>query len=312
MSVGLLTGFVDHLRAERALSPHTVRAYEHDVAQFGGWLAAERGSISFPDGVQAKDVRAFLARRHGDHDPATRGRKLSALRTFFDWWSDRQGHDRNPARGLVGPRLPRKLPTVLSAPEAEAVVVGRDPEPELPDAVAALRDRALAELLYGSGLRVSEAAGLDLRAVDLRAREVRVLGKGRKERIVPLGEPCVEALAAWIRARPSLLGEGSKEQAVFLNLRGGRLSTRSMARLLETRAILAHVSRHVHPHAMRHSFATHLLDGGADLRSIQEMLGHSNLATTQRYTHLTTEGLLAAHRAAHPRARLVKNDPEAG
>jgi integrase/recombinase XerC len=303
MSLPILGEFVTHLGAHRGLSPETARAYASDLGQFVAWLAAERGSVVFPDGVQARDVRAFLARRHGSAEPATRGRKLSALRTFFRWWGERLGHDHNPARGLVGPRRPRKLPTVLTAPEAEATVLGRDPEPELPVGLAALRDRAIVELMYGSGLRVSEVASLDLRSLDLRSGEVRVLGKGRKERVVPLGEPCIEALRAWVQARPRLpVGEG--EQAVFLNLRGGRLTTRSMGRLLAVRALAAHVPRHVHPHAMRHSFATHLLDGGADLRAIQEMLGHASLATTQRYTHVTTEGLLAAHRAAHPRARL--------
>lgn len=303
MSHPAIGAFLTHLRAERNLSTHTSRAYEADLGAFTSFLFERRAMDRFPDGIDQADVRSFLAARYEDAAPTTRARQLSALRTFFDWVASRRGDLRNPAREVRGPKVARTLPTVLAIPEAETLLEHVGTGAEEP---ARLRDAAILELLYGSGLRVAECAGLNVEGLDLSRPEVRVLGKGNKERIVPLSEPSALALRRWLAARPAWLSPLSTERAVFLNTRGGRLTTRSMARLLDQHALRAGLRPHVHPHALRHSFATHLLDGGADLRAIQEMLGHESLATTQRYAHVTTEGLLDTFRRAHPRARKVE------
>jgi len=318
-----LPSFLEHLRLERGLSEHTLRAYERDLVQVSDFLR-ERWSLPLheagpdADRIEPRDVRAFLAACHGKNSPATRRRKLSALRTFLDWVAEHRGDDRNPARALASPKRRRRLPNVLTIPEADRLAApGAEPE-GVRDALLASRDLAIVELLYGSGLRVSECVGLDVGSLDFGRREVRVLGKGRKERVVPLGEPACLALRAWLELRPLLrssapisqAASGGASEAVFLNARGGRLTDRSVRRLLKKRGVVAGLSKDVHPHALRHSFATHLLDGGADLRAIQEMLGHVSLSTTQQYTHLTVEGLLEAHRSFHPRGRdEPKQDP---
>lgn len=293
--------FFNHLRAERNLSAHSLRAYDADLRRFLTYLAEVDRLAVFPDGIEAGDIRDFLSARFDEVSGPTRSRHLSALRTYFDWVASHRGDTRNPARAVQTQRARRHLPTVLSIGEAEALAEAA-PGMAADERADQLRDAAFVELLYGSGLRVSECAALDVEHVDLRGGSVRVYGKGRKERFVPLSEPCVDALRRWIEVRSLWLQQGSAQRALFLNQRGGRLTTRSIARLLDTRAIRAGVPRHVHPHALRHSFATHLLDGGADLRVIQDLLGHESLATTQRYAHVTTEGLLDVHRRAHPRA----------
>tara|TARA_Y100001968_G_scaffold331621_2_gene386879 strand:+ start:1189 stop:2178 length:990 start_codon:yes stop_codon:yes gene_type:complete len=300
-----LPRFLDFLRVERGLSLHTVRAYERDLHQLrqflvGHWgLSAGQGPSA--DRIEAVDVRSFLAREHAHSSPATRRRKLSAMRTFLDWVAERRGDERNPARAINSPRRRHRLPSVLSAPEARSML-DHDASTELAELpVQGLRDLCLLELLYGSGLRASECVGLDRRSIDLERGEVRVLGKGRKERLVPLSQPCIEALRAWSELRGLLNQRPEAGQALFLNARGGRLSARSLRRIVKQRGFVAGVVKDVHPHALRHSFATHLLEGGADLRAIQEMLGHASLSTTQQYTHLTVEGLVDAHRSAHPR-----------
>ncbi len=290
--------FLQQLLAIRGRSPRTVDAYRRDLLQAASHLE-ERG-ITELDSIEPRDLRSFLAVVHGASSPATRARKLAALRSFFDWVAEREGHERNPARRLSSPKQARTLPRVLGVGEATRLVEAERPGDGLRADLLGLRDRALTELLYGSGLRVSEAVGLDTARIDLRRGEVRVLGKGGKERLVPLGGPCRAALAEYLPARRLLHPEGD---ALFLNARGGRLTARSVQRLLKQRALVAAVDKGVNPHALRHSFATHLLDGGADLRSIQEMLGHASLSTTQKYTHRTVEGLLGVHRACHPRGK---------
>jgi len=298
--------FLDHLRAERGLSVHTVRAYRRDLEQLRDHLAAG-GAEATPsvDSVDARQLRAFLAARHGSSAPATRARKLSAIRTFLDWVAEGRGDDRNPAREVQAPKQRRRLPHVLSEEEAERLAEGV-PAVRPRSEVLQARDRAIVELLYGSGLRVAECTGLDLGGVDLVRGEVRVLGKGGKERIVPVGGPALEAVQAWLLVRALLRPRG--ERAMFLNQRGGRLSPRSVRAMVRDRALQLGIDKHVHPHALRHSFATHVLDGGGDLRAIQEMLGHASLSTTQRYTHLTAGGLLDVHRRAHPRAKDPSGD----
>ena len=300
-----LQRYLDHLRAERGLSPATLRAYRRDLLQLGDFLA---GRWSLPEGeppdldrLDPREVRAFLALCHGRSSPATRARKLAAIRTFGDWLADHRGDDRNPGRPLSSPRRGQHLPRVLGIGEAERLADGPGEEASREPDRMELRDRAVVELLYGSGLRVGECESLDTGGIDLRRNEVRVVGKGSKERRVPLGQPCAEALAAWMEVRLLRRPRPGAEDALFLGARGGRLSARSIRRMVKQRALLAGIDMDVHPHALRHSFATHLLDGGADLRSIQEMLGHASLSTTQRYTHLGVERLLDVHRRCHPR-----------
>ncbi len=292
--------FLDHLRAERGLSPHTLRAYGRDLAQLRDHLADRAGEgTPSVDSLDARDVRSFLAARHAASSPATRARKLSSIRTFLDWVAEGRGDDRNPAREVQAPKQRRRLPNVLSEEEAARLAEGV-PSTRPRSEVLQARDRAIVELLYGSGLRVGECAALDVDGIDRVRGEVRVLGKGNKERIVPVGGPSLDALDAWLAVRALLKPRG--DRALFLNQRGRRLSSRSVRAMVRDRALQLGIDKHVHPHALRHSFATHLLDGGGDLRAIQEMLGHASLSTTQRYTHLSAAGLLDVHRRAHPRA----------
>jgi len=222
-------------------------------------------------------------------------RKLAAIRSWFRFLRRRGVIAENPAQQIRGPRLPRKLASFLPIDETVALMDNRDPG-------ATARDRAIVELLYASGLRVSELVGLDVRDVDLAELTVRVLGKGSKERIVPFGDAAAGALRGYLGPR----GSG----AVFLNRRGGRLTVRSVHTIVRRQARAARITRKVTPHTLRHTFATHLLDSGADLRMIQELLGHSRLSTTQRYTHVGSDQLLRIYDAAHPRAKAVSRDVE--
>ncbi len=283
-----------------ACSPHTRRAYLADIAAFLAWahLPAEPSLIDLR-AVDRARLRAYLANlQAAGRAPATVGRKLAALRGFLAFARLRGLEGPDPTAGMRGPRTGRRLPRVLRQDEAGAAVQSPDGHrPEL-----ALRNHALLELLYASGLRVGEAVSLDLADLDLVTGSVRVTGKGRKTRIVPVGEYAQEALRAYLAAGRPRLGTGQDPSAVFLNARGRRLGQRGMRGLVHRAARAAGVGGRVTPHTLRHSFATHLLDGGADLRAVQEMLGHARLATTERYTHLTRERVRQAYRAAHPRA----------
>jgi integrase/recombinase XerC len=290
-----LRGFDRFLAAERNCSPHTRRAYGSDLAQ----LAAHLGPAARPEAVSPDDLRGFLAARHRRLHPASIGRKLAAIRAFYRWLVRERDLPRDPSAGLAGPRQPPRLPRPLSVDDCAAVV-----EAPAADDLVALRDRALVELLYGAGLRVGEVVALDVRDLDLLAREVRVLGKGRKERSVPLPEAARTALAAWLEARRR---PGYQAEPLFVSLAGGqpgrRLGERAVRRVLARRAAAAGVADRVHPHRLRHSYATHLLDMGADLREIQELLGHASLSTTQRYLAVSAERLFEVYDRAHPRAR---------
>lgn len=293
--------FEAYLRTERRASPHTVRAYLVDLEQYARYLA-DSGQPLLPGTPLA--VRGFLARAAGEAGAASLSRKLSTLRSLYRFLVREGLAEGNPARGVASPRRPRRLPEVL--PEAEVAVLVEAPTVAAATPLA-LRDRAFLELLYASGLRVSELTGLDVGGVDLRRGEVRVLGKRRKERIVPVGRQALQALARYLdEARPALAGGpdfAGAAHALFLNHRGGRLTSRSVARLLTRWVDESGLPRHVHPHVLRHCFATHLLGNGADLRAIQELLGHASLSTTQRYTHLDWKRLAAVYDEAHPRAR---------
>ncbi len=287
------------LTGERRASPRTCRAYLGDLAAYVAYLA-EVGVAVVPSSPAA--VRGWLGREAGRCGPVSIGRKLSTVRSFYRFLVKEGLAAGNPARAVQAPRRPRRLPEVL--PEADVAALVEAPADDSP---RGLRDRAFLELLYSSGLRVSELTSLDVDELDLAEGLVRVVGKGGKERVVPVGAPAREALRRYLDGgRPVLLGgpDGVRARgALFLNHRGGRLTSRSVARRLDRWVAAAGLPRHVHPHVLRHCFATHLLGNGADLRGIQELLGHASLSTTQRYTHLDWKRLAEVYDAAHPRAK---------
>jgi len=297
--------FLEYLRLNRNASAHTVRAYESDLGQLVAFLAAERGrpagALEVAD-FDTAGVRAFLGGLFDrGNSKASAGRKLAAVRTFARYLR-REGIIEQDPGALVGtPKREQKIPAHLEVDEMTKLL-------ETPDRSTPLgrRDRAILELFYASGLRLSELVGLDLEDVNLAGRVVRVLGKGGKERIVPFNRAAGEAVRAWLTDREGLearpVGGRRARHALFLNYRGGRLSTRSVDRLVRRHVAACSARFGISPHAIRHSFATHLLERGADLRAIQELLGHARLSTTQRYTHVNAAQLLESYRKTHPRA----------
>lgn len=295
-----LDGFVRYLSAERDRSDNTVRAYVGDVT---GLLefAAEHGVDELVL-VDLSLLRAWLGEM-ADRGMARSsiGRRSAAARTFFAWCKRRSLVEVNPAARLRAPKQAKHLPHVLKAEQADALL-NEAGDPASGTGPEHLRDLAVLELLYATGIRVSELVGIDIDDIDGERNTVRVLGKGRKERVVPYGAPAAAAVDGWLRrGRPALAKSGSGP-ALFLGVRGGRLDVRQVRRLLDKAMRAAAPEGHLSPHGLRHSAATHLLDGGADLRSVQELLGHSSLATTQIYTHVSAERLKAGYRQAHPRA----------
>jgi integrase/recombinase XerC len=289
--------FLDHLALDRDASPATARAYAGDLADLVATLGRLTGTTATPADVTPRLVRAWIADMHGRSlSPATIARRLSAARSLFHWLVVQGELETNPAAEVRPPRRGERLPERIDVEDVAAVL-------EAPDAArpAGLRDRALLELLYGAGLRISELCGLDLDDVLLSDRTVRVLGKGGKERIVPFGRKASDALRAYLRAFQPLR-ERTGADALLLNLRGRRLGERSVRRILDAAVQRAALVRRVHPHLLRHSFATHLLESGMDLRAIQELLGHARLATTQRYTKLSLDRILEVYDRSHPRA----------
>ncbi len=283
--------FFRYLAVERQASPHTLRAYRTDLEDFRRFCVQAR--CAEIGEVDSRFIRAYLAHLHRRGlDPVTVTRHLSALRSWFRFLVRRGVVERNVARDVRSPRLPRKLVTFLPVDEAMPLVDARGV-----GGSARARDVAILELLYASGLRVSELTGLDVDDVDHDGMTVRVLGKGSKERVVPFGRAAARALDAYLGGRAHPRGP------LFVNGRGGRLTVRSVHALVKRAARAAGIDRRVSPHTLRHTFATHLLDGGADLRVVQELLGHSRLTTTQRYTHVSSAHLVRAYDAAHPRAR---------
>ncbi len=289
-----VTAFLRHLDRERNASPRTVKAYRRDLLQFVAYLRQELGREPRPADADHLLLRGFLADLHRRGlQKASSARKLAALRTFFRYLCREGIVEGNPARPLLSPRLERRIPAYLEESELEGFL-------DVPGGTdASLRARAILELLYGTGIRCAELVGLDLAEVDLEARMIRVLGKGRKERVVPFGSRAREALRRWLPARMRMR---PTSDAVFVNAKGGRLTDRSVRKLVTRRVRQTAMTRKISPHSLRHSFATHLLARGADLRSIQELLGHSSLSTTQRYTHLDTSRILSIYRKTHPRA----------
>jgi integrase/recombinase XerC len=289
--------FLRHLRHERNLSPHTVRAYEGDLLRFAEFLGGEDRFLA--GGVDAATVRRFLSRLHAEaYEKSSIARMLACLRTFYDFFLRQDRVRANPVRQVRTPRLDKKLPGFLEEDEVKRLL-----ESATGDALSDLRDRALLETIYGGGLRVSESIGLDVGDLQLDQGFALVRGKGGKERLAPLGSAAAAAIAAYLPERFRLMDRlGRSTDAVFLNKNGTRLNVRSVRRILDARAALAGIRKAVTPHTLRHSFATHLLNRGADLRAVQELLGHANLATTQIYTHVTTHRLKEVYERAHPRA----------
>ncbi len=298
--------YINHLKAERNASPYTVRNYTNDL--LGNYKrGAEKGFFQFlklkkiaslgeVDRHILRDYIAWLMEQGVVR--ASVARKLSAIRSFYRYLMREGILSTNPLENASSPKLDRRLPSFLTTEEMKRLL-------EAPDLSTpqGQRDSAFLELLYASGLRVSELANLNLGQVDLDTREVRVWGKGAKERIVLMGEPAARALTDYLNeARPRLLGE-KKSNAVFLNRYGGRLTERSVQSILEEYANITGIGRKVHPHMLRHTFATHLLDGGADLRVVQELLGHASLSTTQIYTHVSKSQAKKVYLSAHPMAR---------
>jgi integrase/recombinase XerC len=294
--------FLVHLEAERHASKHTRSAYGGDLSTLVAFLE-QRESKGARD-VRAIDVyalRGWLGTLARTHAASSVARKVAAARTWMKWLRRIGAIDASPADELASPKVRRPLPTFLGVDAAKEVV-----ESATGDDARSLRDRAVLEVLYGSGLRVSELCGLDLADVDLGGGEARVLGKGKKERVVPLGGKSIEALRAWLAVRGEVVHPKKKTQdpkALFLSPRGARLGVRAVQSLVHKYGALGAGRADLHPHALRHTCATHMLGGGADLRAIQEMLGHSSLSTTQRYTHVSVEHLMKVYDQAHPLAR---------
>lgn len=289
--------FLRFLEVSKVVSKHTLKAYSLDLKIFAQYLEGQ--GVEFGQ-VTHLHIRGYLGQQSVELSPATRARRLASIKSFYKFLSRRKLIEANPARRVKSPKLPLKLPRAIPVDEAFALMNAPDVERLL-----SLRDRAMLEVLYGGGLRVSELVGLSLGDLDRSANSVRVLGKGQKERLCPLNPAAIAALDAWFERRGELLAVDFKRQdpkAMFLNFRGGRLTTRSVQRHLDTYVKQLGLNRKMSPHALRHSFATHLLAGGADIRSIQELLGHASLSTTQRYTAVSFEQLQAVYDKTHPHA----------
>lgn len=311
-----LNKFITYLIAEKNASPYTIKNYRHEIGQFLDFLK-EQGIDSW-DGVDRYVLRRYLAWLQAEgYVKASIARRISEMRSFCRYLVREDILDTNPIRAISSPKIPKRLPDYLDLYEVEALLAA--PDATVPQGQ---RDRAIMEVLYASGLRVSELVSLNLKNVDLRHGELRVWGKGSKERLALLGEPACRALWRYIRGgrgrlihgsrrlvatiwhgRPKLLKENKVTNALFLNRLGSRLSTRSVSYILDKYVKLAGLERRVTPHVMRHTFATHLLDGGADLRTVQELLGHADLSSTQIYTHVSQARAKEVYRKAHPRAR---------
>jgi tyrosine recombinase XerC len=295
-----------YLEAEKNASPHTVRNYKDDLLDFLYFLKKKKVDPLSETEVDRHVLRDYLSELVGRGiAKASIARKLSAIRSFFRYLVREEIIAKNPIEQVSSPKLDRRLPSFLTQEEMEKLL-------NAPDLTTPLgqRDRALLELLYASGLRVSELVGLTLEQIDLESNEIRVWGKGSKERMVLMGQPAAEALKDYIKeGRARLRGE-KKTKALFLDRYGQRLTERSVQRLLNQYAKKAGIGKRVHPHLLRHTFATHLLDGGADLRVVQELLGHARLTSTQIYTHVTKGQARKVYLAAHPLAREKKDEPE--
>jgi integrase/recombinase XerC len=297
----LLVSYERHLRGQRNLAEHTVRAYRTDLLNLFTHLG--RLGIDTADAVDLRALRSWLAKQHTlGHARTTLQRRAAAVRVFFAWAQETGHIATDPAANLRSPKIVRRLPPTLDAEAAAQMLDARALAAEETGASVAVRDVALLEVLYATGIRVSELCGLDLADLDRGRQVIRVFGKGSKERTVPLGAPALRAVEAWLgNARPRL-ATGESGRAMFLGERGKRIDPRVVRRVVHRSIQMTEGAPDLGPHGLRHAMATHLLEGGADLRSVQEMLGHASLATTQIYTHVTNDRLRAAFEQAHPRA----------
>jgi integrase/recombinase XerC len=299
-----LKAFLQQLRLNRNASAHTVRAYESDLTQFLGHIAAAAGvrrAELAPAHLDRAAIRDFLATLHRQGQTrASAARKLAAIRTFLRYLRREEIIEDDPGALVATPKRDVRMPAHLSEREMNALLAAPAADNPL-----SRRDRAILELFYASGLRLSELVGIDLTDIDLASRRARVLGKGGKERIVPFNQSTAKAIRSYLADREALMGQASPSRLscpLFVNYKGGRLTVRSVDRLVRRYVAASSTRMGISPHALRHSFATHLLQRGADLRAIQEMLGHARLSTTQRYTHVNATQLLEVYRKAHPRA----------
>lgn len=302
--------FLAWMQLQKGLSDASVNAYRNDLTQFEAWLHDRGLTLGAPSGIRRQEIQDFIAQLHKEGLSKTSiARKLSALRSLFRHLLRQRRIENDPTAGVRNPKQAIHHPVVLNVDQAFTLLgpLSTLPEADSPASAdqtrrkaLALRDRALAETLYDAGLRISEAVGLDMGDLDLQQGVARIWGKGSKERLAPLGEACVCTLRAWLALRP-LLADPS-ERAVFVGARGKRLDRRQGARIVDALRVQAGLPQHISPHTLRHSFATHLLEGGADLRTVQELLGHARLSTTQRYTHLTMDKLMRVYDKAHPRS----------
>jgi len=298
--------FLRYLKIERNASDLTIKSYSEDLASFQDYLVDRVGPIETLDELTINSLRGYVAYLHEcNYAKTTIARRLACLRTLFRFCCREQLVKANPAKSLRTPRAGRKLPHFLSAEQIVALL-------EAPPATEplGLRDRAILETLYSAGLRVAELVGLNIDDWDRDSDVIRVLGKGRKERIAPIGRHASKALLHWLEARGQLSVQAAHQQAVFLNKNGTRITTRSIGRMLEKYLQVTGLDRITTPHTLRHTFATHLLDGGADLRSVQELLGHKSLTTTQIYTHVSTKRLRETYEKSHPHAATQLDDDQ--
>lgn len=297
----LLDRFCDALWLENGLARNTLESYRHDLLAFAGSLMGEGLT-----GAQRDTVERYLHQRFiAGYSPRSTARMLSALRRFYAWAAREQLVNVNPLSGVASPRQPRSLPKSISEADVDALLGSAGG-----DALLDLRDRAMLESLYGSGLRVSELVGLRLRQIDLVAGVVRVMGKGSKERLVPLGEPAIDAVSRYLReARPMLMA-GRQDDALFVSQRGGAMTRQTCWHMIRRRARQAGMRQLPSPHVLRHAFATHLLNHGADLRVVQLLLGHADISTTQIYTHVARERLKQLYARHHPRAGQLADDAQ--
>ena len=301
----LIEKFIENLRSHRGYSRHTIRNYQIDLKQFLDFLTGEGDSTGRAsdapklESVDFRIIRNYLGHLHDGYKKTTIARKLSTIRSFFYFLEKRGLGKDNPAADIPTPKLGQYIPAYLPVDEMFRLLEGPDQAKPL-----GLRDLAILEVLYSCGIRVSELAGLNLSSIDFDQRLVKVLGKGNKERIVPIGHHALKALKAYLEATVSLrkrVRGDTQDGPLFVNFRGGRLSVRSVDRVIKKYGREQGLTTEITPHALRHSFATHLLDGGADLRSVQELLGHASLSTTQKYTHVSLDRLMAVYDKAHPR-----------
>jgi integrase/recombinase XerC len=294
----LLDGFLEHLEWERNLSPATLRAYRREIRNFIDFTGSEL-DLSMPQDLSPVAVRAYLAHLHSKHlAPSSIARALASIRTYFRFLVAENTLVASPAEAVPHPHGVQRAPEVADRYAIEELLEG------FPETAAGRRDRAAVELLYAAGLRVGELVALDLDDLDLDRRLARVRGKGRKERLVLFGRPAASAIAAYLPVREQWRREvAAEDNPLFVNQRGGRLSDRSIRRIIDERVRCTADLNHLHPHALRHAFATHLLEAGMDLRVIQELLGHSSLATTQIYTKVDLAHLMEVHRRSHPRGK---------